>query len=85
MSGAEPETIAVRVRELLSQVTGEPPEAIGPGFSQDTAPSWTSLIHLMLVSQIEHEFGTTLSNEEIRELSSFDRIVERLGRGAERR
>ncbi len=76
------EAIVLRVRELLSQVTGEPIEVIGPGFSQDTAPSWTSLIHLMLVSQIEHEFETTLTNAEIRELTSFDRLVDRLARHA---
>lgn len=76
------ETIALRVRELLSQVTGEPIQTIGPGFSQATTPSWTSLIHLMLVSQIERDFETTLSNHEIRELTSFDRIVDRLARQA---
>ncbi len=78
MTGAD--AVAARVRELLAQVTGTPADAIGPGFSQDTAPAWTSLVHLMLVSQIEHEFGTTLTNEEIRALTSFDRIVERLHR-----
>lgn len=74
------DSIVPRVKELLSQVTGEPIEAIGPGFSQDTAASWTSLIHLMLVSQIEREFETTLTNDEIRDLTSFDRIVDRLAR-----
>ncbi|HEY8258122.1 MAG TPA: hypothetical protein VIG08_10765 [Gemmatimonadales bacterium] len=68
------------MRELLSQVTGEPIEVIGPGFSQATAASWTSLIHLMLVSQIEREFATTLTNDEIRDLTSFERIVDRLAR-----
>ncbi len=78
---ADRETVALRVRQLLSQVTGEPEKSIGPGFSQDTVSSWTSLIHLMLVSQIEREFETTLSNDEIRELISFDLIVDRLASG----
>jgi acyl carrier protein len=30
----------------------------------------------MLVSQLESEFGLFLSNEEIRQLTSFDRIIE---------
>jgi acyl carrier protein len=79
---AESEAIAGRVRDLLAQVTGVSPSEVGPGFSQETAPSWTSLVHLMLVSQIEQEFAVTLTNDEIRELTSFDRIVERLSRRA---
>ena len=64
-----------RVRELLAQVLDVPPAKIGPGFSATSAGSWTSLNHLMLVSQLEAEFQTVFSSAEIQELSSFDRIV----------
>jgi acyl carrier protein len=71
-----------RVRALLSQVLGVAPEAIGPNFSTDTAPAWTSLNHLMLISQVESEFGVFFTNQEIQQLTSFDRIVEAIaGRG----
>jgi acyl carrier protein len=79
---AASDAIAPRVRELLAQVTGVPVSEVGPGFSQETAPAWTSLVHLMLVSQIEQEFAVTLTNDEIRELTSFERIVDRLSRQA---
>jgi len=69
-----------RVRQLLAQVLDLPPDGIGPGFEQADAPSWTSLTHLMLVSQLESEFGLFLSNEDIRRLTSYDRIVETVGR-----
>lgn len=72
------DAIEKRVRELLAQVLGISAEKIGPGLSQETEPYWTSLNHLMLISQIENEFGTTLSNTEIRELTSYDRIVHKL-------
>jgi acyl carrier protein len=40
----------------------------------------------MLVSQIENEFGVVFSNQQIRELLSFDQIVrtvaDQLGRGS---
>jgi acyl carrier protein len=68
--------IAGRVRLLLAQVLDVPPESIGPGFSSTSAPAWTSLNHLMLVSQVENEFGVFFSNQEIRDVSSFDRLVE---------
>jgi acyl carrier protein len=79
---ADSDTVAGRVRKLLAQVTGVSPSEVGPGFSQETAPAWTSLIHLMLVSQIEQEFAVTLTNDDIRGLTSFDRIVERLSQRA---
>lgn len=72
--------IQARVRELLAQVLDMPQESIGPEFSQALAPSWTSLIHLMFISQIESEFGVFLSNQEISELTSFAQIVETLAK-----
>lgn len=76
----DPEGTATRVRELLSQILDVPAESIGPEFSQETAASWTSLNHLMLISQIEGEFGLMLSNKEIHDLTSFERIVDTLTR-----
>jgi acyl carrier protein len=72
------EQIEARVRELLGQVLDVPSESIGPELSQALTPSWTSLTHLMLMSQIEGEFGVFLSNQEIRDLTSFAQIVETL-------
>lgn len=67
--------IKTRVRELLGQVLDVPASSIGPESSTATIASWTSLNHLMLVSQIENEFGVVFSNQQIRDLVSFDRIV----------
>jgi acyl carrier protein len=69
------EGVTGRVREILSQVLGVPTGSIGPGFSSDSAPEWTSLNHLMLVSQIESEFGVFFSTHEVQKLTSFDAIV----------
>jgi len=68
--------VEARVRELLAQVLDVPVAEVGPGLTEATASSWTSLNHLMLVSQLESEFGLFLSNEEIRQLTSYERIVE---------
>ena len=65
-----------RIRGLLAQVLDVPAETVGPGFSAASTPAWTSLNHLMLVSQIENEFGVFFTNQEIRDLDSFDRLVE---------
>lgn len=73
-----PDTIETRIRELMSEVLEIPAASIGPDTSRDTAATWTSLNHLMLISQIEGEFGLMLSNQEIHDLTSFGRIVETL-------
>jgi acyl carrier protein len=69
-----------RVRELLAQVLDVPAASVGPEFSNRSSGAWTSLNHLMLISQIESEFGVIFSNQEIKELTSFTAIVETLGR-----
>ncbi len=69
------EGIEAGVRELLAQVTQTDPGSVGPGFHCSRAPGWSSLQHLMLVSQVESRFGVTFTNHEIPELTSYDAIV----------
>jgi acyl carrier protein len=59
-------------------VLGVPAAAIDAGFSSESSAEWTSLNHLMLVSQVETEFGVFFSHHEVQELTSFDRIVSAL-------
>lgn len=73
MSGAD--DIAGKVRSVLAQVLDVPAPRIGPGFTAESTPAWTSLNHLMLISQLEGEFGIVFTNQQIQELTSFDRIV----------
>ena len=72
--------IAARVREVVAQVMDLPAEDVGPGLSASTSTAWTSLNHLMLISQLENEFGVVFSNQEIKELTSYSAILETLGR-----
>ena len=71
--------VADRVREVLAQVLGLRHEEVGPGFRMESAVNWTSINHLMLVSQLESEFGVVFSNQQIRDLGSYHDIVELLG------
>ena len=74
------DALAARVRELLAQVLDVPESTVGPEFSAASAGSWTSLNHLMLISQLESEFGVVFSNQEMRELTSYGAIVTTLER-----
>lgn len=72
--------LASRVRELLAEVLDVPATNVGPEFSAASSAAWTSLNHLMLISQLESEFGVIFTNQEIRDLTSFTAIVDALGR-----
>lgn len=72
--------VAARVCRLLSQVLDVPEASVGPELSSSSSAAWTSLNHLMLISQLENEFGVVFSNQEIRQLTSFTAIVDALGR-----
>lgn len=53
-----------RLRALIAQVIGVPEEEVD-GLEAESCPTWTSLNHLMLVSQLESTFDISLSNAEI--------------------
>jgi acyl carrier protein len=65
---------------LLAQVLDVPAASVGPDFSASSSGAWTSLNHLMLISQLENEFGVVFSNQEIKGLTSFAAIVEAIDR-----
>ena len=70
--------IEAGVRELLAQVTQADPASVRSGFDCTQAPGWSSLQHLMLVSQLESRFGVAFTNREIPGLTSYDAIVDRV-------
>jgi acyl carrier protein len=72
--------VTERVREVVAQVLDLRPADVVPELSVSTSSAWTSLNHLMLISQLESEFGVVFSNQEIKELTSFRAILETLGR-----
>lgn len=69
-----------QVRALLAQTMDVDVTQVVSGFDQLSCPAWGSLTHLMLISQLESRFGVVFSNQEIPELSSYDRIVDALTR-----
>ena len=72
--------VAARVRDVLAKVLDLAPTEIGPELSTATSGAWTSLNHLMLISELENEFGLVFSNQDIKGLTSYSAIVEALRR-----
>jgi acyl carrier protein len=67
--------IAGRVQRVLSQVLDVPVESVGDDLSATTSPVWSSLNHLMMMSQLEDEFGVVFTSQEIQDLTSYTAIV----------
>jgi acyl carrier protein len=76
----DPSELSARLREVMGQVLDLRPGDVGPELTATTSSAWTSLNHLMLISQLENEFGVVFSNQEIRELTSYSAILETLAR-----
>jgi acyl carrier protein len=43
-------------------------------------PSWTSLGHMTLVAALEDKFDIMLDSEDILDMSSYDKVVEIMGK-----
>ena len=68
-----------RLREIVAMVLDVPAARVGPGLDFTTLAAWSSLQHMMLVSQIEHEFEVNLTNEQMRSMTTWDRACELVG------
>lgn len=66
------------LRHLFAQVMDLRTSQIHPDVSQTNCAGWTSLNHLMLVSQIESRFGVTFTNPEITAMTSYGRVAQTL-------
>jgi acyl carrier protein len=60
-----------RLKQVMGAVLSLPAERIDDHTSPDTAEAWTSLAHLDLILAIEEEFGVTIPDEEVGDLTSY--------------
>jgi acyl carrier protein len=60
-----------KLRQVLATVLRIPAAEIGDDTSTDTVEAWSSLAHLDLILALEEEFGITIPDEEVGDLTSF--------------
>lgn len=60
-----------RLRRVLADVLDVAPSSIGDDASPATIDRWDSLRHMSLLVAIEEEFGVTLDDAALDELTSF--------------
>jgi len=64
-----------RVREVMSDLFGVAPNAIGADASPQTIENWDSLQHLNLALALEQEFDIQFTTDEIASLTDFSHTV----------
>jgi acyl carrier protein len=67
-----------RVFQIMSNVFAVPADSLSEDSSIDTIESWDSLQHMNLIFAIEEEFGLTLDDSVVAELTSAKSILEAL-------
>jgi acyl carrier protein len=60
-----------KLKQVLAAVLRVPADQIDDRTSPDTIDAWSSLAHLDLILAIEEEFGVTIPDEEVGDLTSY--------------
>ncbi len=64
-----------RVRHIVATIFDVPPDQVTPETAQGELERWDSLGHLVLVMELEQEFGIQIPPEQVPELSSVGEIA----------
>ena len=72
-----------RLRDIFASVLGIPHEEIGPALDRSTAANWSSLNHLLLISEIELRFDVAFSNADIAAVAGYADLSSALARQLE--
>lgn len=60
-----------KLKQVMGSVLRVPAGQIDDSTSPDTIEAWSSLAHLDLILAIEEEFGVTIPDEEVGDLTSY--------------
>ena len=67
-----------RVFSVMSSVFGVPVDSLNDDSSFDTIEQWDSLQHMNLIFALEEEFGVTMDDEAVAEMTSVKSILDAL-------
>jgi acyl carrier protein len=60
-----------KLKQVMAAVLRVPADQIDDETSPDTIEAWSSLAHLDLILALEEEFGVTIPDEEVGDLTSY--------------
>jgi acyl carrier protein len=65
-----------RLRQIVATVFDTPADQVTPQTSRDSLEPWDSLGHLVLVLEVEQQFGVQLPPEHVEQLNSVAEIAQ---------
>ena len=81
---ALPADADARLRDIFADILGLPAEDVGPALDRSTTANWSSLNHLLLISEIELRFEVAFSNAEIAAVQGYGDVSGALARQLQR-
>jgi acyl carrier protein len=69
-------TVQGRVEEIVATMFNVPVDTVSLASSPATTESWDSMGHLMLVLEIEQQFGVQFAPEDVEEIADVRSIVD---------
>ncbi|MCW3096080.1 MAG: hypothetical protein JWL77_1698 [Chthonomonadaceae bacterium] len=69
------ETTQMRVEEIIATMFNVPVDTVTLASSPSTIDSWDSMGYLMLVLELEQEFGVQLAPEDVETLTDVQSIL----------
>lgn len=65
-----------QLREVVARSFGIPLDSVNDGLSRDNLESWTSLNHLLLVTDVEEQMGIRLTSDEVLRIHNYKDLRE---------
>lgn len=69
-----------KLQQVVSDVFNKQAHEIDNSFSMDTCSSWDSIMHIVLIAEVEHTFEISFSPETIEKIRSVQDIMDLLNR-----
>ena len=65
-----------RLREVFAKSFGIPVDSVNDSLSRDNLEVWTSLNHLLLVTDVEEQMGVRLTTDEVLGIRTYKDLRE---------
>jgi acyl carrier protein len=65
-----------QLREVVARSFGIPVDSVTDGLSRDNLETWTSLNHLLLVTDVEEQMGIQLTSDEVLQIRTYKDLRE---------
>lgn len=70
----------VKLFESFATALNIPVESVNEELAYQGIPEWDSISHMVLISQLEEDFGVSIATDDVIDMSSVSKAMEILGK-----